>query len=226
MRTDDAGTPGNKNWEINISAQGALKHSQSSYALPDIDINYGVGETMQLKYEIPWIFQYNEDADDINGLGNSGVAFKWRFLEERDYGIGISIFPELEFNNPTSSADRGLVDKGTKLFLPVEIGNSFEDFSAAVQVGYIFQEYGDNKWSYGLVAGYPVSKSVELCGEIYGTTKSNLSENETFFNLGTRWNFYKFYSVLFSVGRSIAGNDPIHFQFYIGLRLGFKTIVH
>ena len=44
MRIDDTGTPGNKNGEINISFQGTQKNSQSSYALPDIDINYGLGE--------------------------------------------------------------------------------------------------------------------------------------------------------------------------------------
>ncbi len=51
MVTDDPGTPGSGNWEINIAALGAFSSSQQLIQTPYFDINYGLGERLQLKVE-------------------------------------------------------------------------------------------------------------------------------------------------------------------------------
>ena len=51
--TDDPGTPGNHHWEINFGWIANHNPGQSYYEIPDVDINYGWGDRIQLKYEIP-----------------------------------------------------------------------------------------------------------------------------------------------------------------------------
>ena len=86
-----------------------------------LDLNYGLGERIQLKYELPWIFSKEEGEETHNGIGNSVLGVKWRFLDEERQGISMSTYPQVEFNMARSSVDKGLVDKGTKWILPLEV---------------------------------------------------------------------------------------------------------
>ena len=52
--TDDPGTPGNRHWEINLGWIADHNPGLAYYQLPDIDMNYGWGDRIQLKYELPW----------------------------------------------------------------------------------------------------------------------------------------------------------------------------
>jgi len=51
FRTDDPETPGNKHWEINFGWIGDRNPGSGAYQVPDFDINYGLGDRIQLKYE-------------------------------------------------------------------------------------------------------------------------------------------------------------------------------
>jgi len=53
--TNDPGTPGNGNWEINLGAVPTLERGVSSYQLPQIDLNFGVGDRLQLTYEVLYL---------------------------------------------------------------------------------------------------------------------------------------------------------------------------
>ncbi len=53
--TDDPGTPGDGNWEINIAFTTKKRRTVRSYETPILDINYGLGDRIQLKYEVPWL---------------------------------------------------------------------------------------------------------------------------------------------------------------------------
>ena len=97
FRTDDPETPGNKHWEINYGFIGDRNPAAGAYQVPDFDINYGLGDRIQLKYEIPIAIeetratnQPSPSAQDlspsaqeqvIGGLGESLLGIKWRFYE-------------------------------------------------------------------------------------------------------------------------------------------------
>ena len=55
--TNDPGTPGNANWEINIASAQSIGRGSSAYQVPQIDLNYGLGDRVQLTYEIPYVVQ-------------------------------------------------------------------------------------------------------------------------------------------------------------------------
>src|SRR6202453_4999190 len=92
FRTDDPETPGNKHWEINFGWIGDRNPAAGAYQVPDFDINYGLGDRIQLKYEIPIAIEETQPqpatpgqsavpGQVIGGLGESLLGIKWRFYE-------------------------------------------------------------------------------------------------------------------------------------------------
>ena len=80
MRTDDPCTPGNGNWEINSGLTTDRRAKARSFEAPVMDINYGFGNRLESNFEIPWVVRGTDTEPTRKGLGNSGVAVKWRFL--------------------------------------------------------------------------------------------------------------------------------------------------
>ncbi len=74
--TDDPGTPGNRHWEINVGWLGSHNPAWGNYQLPDLDINYGWGDRVQLKYEIPLAVSEDANHTTIAGLGDSFPGVK------------------------------------------------------------------------------------------------------------------------------------------------------
>ncbi|MBB5331431.1 hypothetical protein [Tunturiibacter gelidoferens] len=91
FRTDDPETPGNRHWEINFGWIGDRNPGAGAYQVPDFDINYGLGDRIQLKYEIPIAIEETrplgvssgspQAGQVIGGLGESLLGIKWRFYE-------------------------------------------------------------------------------------------------------------------------------------------------
>src|SRR5678815_1751491 len=76
MVTDDPGTPGNGHWEINVAATLESRPEERLFQAPLIDANYGLGDRIQLKVEIPWLVE-NASASTVNGLGNALLGIKY-----------------------------------------------------------------------------------------------------------------------------------------------------
>jgi hypothetical protein len=92
FRTDDPETPGNRHWEINFGWIGDRNPAAGAYQVPDFDINYGLGDRIQLKYEIPIALEEIRPQPAtatapavpghvIGGIGESLLGVKWRFYE-------------------------------------------------------------------------------------------------------------------------------------------------
>jgi hypothetical protein len=92
FRTDDPDTPGNRHWELNVGFLGQRNPGAGAYQTPDFDLNYGLGDRLQLKYEIPVAIEETRPqpatagdlavpAQVIVGVGSSYPGIKWRFYE-------------------------------------------------------------------------------------------------------------------------------------------------
>ncbi len=221
LLTDDTGTPGDRNWEINIAYTLDKRHAETTHETPILDLNYGVGDNIQLKYEVPWLVLHENGVGTKSGLGNSVVGLKWRFLDEKRDGVAMSVYPQFEFNNPTTSADRGIVDEGTDLRLPVQATRKFGPVWVNGEVGYTFRQHSEDEWLYGLSSGYEVSDGLTLLGEIHGGATKEFKSHEVVFNLGTQWDFAKRYGLLASAGRSFksgTSGEP-NLLLYLGLQV-------
>lgn len=222
MITDDPGTPGNRNWEINVGFIEENRTGETNFQAPDFDFNYGAGDRVQLNFEIP-IAVRSADAVTESGLGNSKVGVKWRFLGETASGLAISTYPHLVFNNPTSAVDRGLADEGWQVFLPIEASQRVGKFQFNGEAGYNIQQKLSNEIWLGLVTGYDVSGRLELLAEIHTIEAHRFAENESVFDFGGRIKLTKLNTLLFTAGRAFPGSsdDQPKFFMYAGMQFTF-----
>jgi hypothetical protein len=112
--TNDPGTPGNRHWEINIASMQTLTRAQDSYQLPQIDINFGVGDRLQLSYEIPYVLQTSAGAGSASGWSNALTGAKWRFLDQGEDGWQASVFPQAQTGAPASAQRAGIAVSGPR----------------------------------------------------------------------------------------------------------------
>lgn len=221
LLTDDTGTPGDKNWEINLAFTVDKRHDETSFNAPLIDFNYGLGEHVQLKYELTWTVLQERGARIKSGLGNSLAGVKWRFLDEDKDGIDMSVYPQVEFANPTSSVRRGLATRGTDVILPVQAAIHVGPVEFVAESGYTVRQRDRDGWLYGVMLRGNALDNVKVMGEIHGESDETFSENDVVFHIGGQWDLSKRFGLLASAGRGFkrgASGSP-NLLVYLGLQL-------
>jgi len=225
MITDDPGTPGDGHWEINVAALSDHAAGATNFQLPLIDANYGLGDRLQLKYEMPFVVQdqaggvYHSDAGD----GLAGV--KWRFYDGGDDGWQISTYPQVEFEFPGSDASHSrLADHGTSYLLPFEFVHAFDDFDINFEIGRWFRpaQYSDT-WIAGFVLTHAVRKGFELMAELHDESVMHQSQDELILNFGARLDLSERYTLLLSAGRDLHNtlSQTDTFLSYVGLQMRY-----
>jgi hypothetical protein len=225
MTTDDPATPGAGMWEVNFLTTLSRSREGSIFETPLVDLNYGLGNHIQLKLEAPWLLMKEPGEKIKSGPGNSMIGVKWRFLDEERRGLAMSIYPQLEFNNPTNSVERGLVEKGAALFLPVEIAKDIGPVEVNSEVGYRISQHGQDEWEYGLLFARSVTRRIELMAELHGSALRTFRKDELFFNAGSRIQLAKNAVLLVSAGRTFrnAGGQGPQTIAAIGIQFNFRN---
>src|SRR5580700_9889907 len=118
--TNDPGTPGPFNWEINIGYMPFFYSNQSVSHVPDLDINFGIGDRIQLTYESAWLRVQNPGSATKFGLNQSNPGVKWRFYDAGESGLSVSVFPQLFLNNPNNAVRRDITNANDSFVLPFE----------------------------------------------------------------------------------------------------------
>jgi hypothetical protein len=181
--TDDPGTPGNHHWEINFGWTADHNPGQSYYEIPDVDMNYGWGDRIQLKYELPLAAGTNANDSTGVGLGESLLGIKWRYFEHHRAGeprtddnllFSLGTYPQVSINNPTGSAQRGIVEPGPQYYLPIEATAQIGWLALNGEVGrWIGNRNQASQWGRGLIAGHAFSDRLELYSELYDLQDAN-----------------------------------------------------
>jgi hypothetical protein len=116
--TNDPGTPGNANWEINLGSMQTISRGVSSYEVPQIDLNFGLGDRIQLTYEVPYVLQSSGGQPVQSGWSNGYPGLKWRFLDEGEDGWQMSTFPQVETGASMRARQKGIAAPGPRYLLP------------------------------------------------------------------------------------------------------------
>ena len=224
MRTDDPGTPGNRNWEINIACTQTFSPIEREIETPLIDVNYGVGDRVQMKFEIPYLFKNDGRGQYRKAFGDSLLGVKWRFYEQKNSkGWKISTYPQVEVLNPQQTEDGGRVGVSARFLLPIEITREIGPLSFNFEGGYWFAKHNPGERILGLVVGHEFSKKFEGLTEVYDDVVLGGRSRSTTFDLGGRYSFRKNLVLLFMAGRRITGSGPIDgepsFVGYFGLQI-------
>ena len=242
FRSDDPDTPGNRHWEINLGFIGERSPSGGSYSTPDIDINYGIGNRIQLTYETPLSLQEvrGDPGHLAAGPGNSLLGVKYRFFQhhsktrvsdgERVVKFSLSTYPQLVLNDPTRSVARDLAEPAPQLLLPLEANANYGWIRISGEVGYwLTGKNVSNSWIQGIVAGHEFRKDSEVYLELYdqhdvGVAAGSPKVRETTLALGGRIPIVKghWLRLIGMGGRGLVSATPANGQptwiAYVGLQ--------
>jgi hypothetical protein len=223
LRTDDPGTPGNRNWEISIACTQTFSPIEHELETPLLDINYGLGERIQLKFEIPYLYRNDGRGQYRRAFGDSLFGVKWRFYaESKNGGWKISTYPQVEVLNPQME-DGQRVGRSARFLLPIEITRELGPVEINFEAGYWFARHNPDERLLGLAVGHQFTKRFEGLLEIYDDVTLGGRSRSTTVDIGGRYEFRKNMLVLFMAGRSIIGSGPLNgqptFVGYAGLQI-------
>jgi hypothetical protein len=221
MITDDPGTPGNGKWENNLAIAFEHRPGETSYDVPAIDLNYGVGEQIQLTLQTAPVLLKRNGHGLIGGLGGTEAALKWRFVDEGKSGFDMSMFPRVIFNVAQASVRRGLAEDGTRFQIPFQAAKTFGRWHADAEFGPRSSTIGRSEWLYGVVAGYDVAKPTMLMAELHGTSRMNFDRDVLTLNFGIRQTLTERCIFIGSLGHEVhtPDGDPLAFIGYMGVQL-------
>jgi len=218
--TNDPGTPGNGNWEINVAAMQTTLPGISSWQLPQLDVNYGLGERIQLTGAIPYVVVNASGQPRASGWGNANPGVKWRFFDQGEDGWQISTFPMYQTGVSAEAQSKGIGVAGPRFFLPLQFAHRLGSLSVNFEAGTYIPVHGDHEQILGLVVGHQLTSRLELDGELYYDHVRGGTEVTTF-DVGGRYHLSRGFNLLFMAGRSLGGNSPgqVEFMGYLGIQI-------
>jgi len=219
--SNDPGTPGNGNWEINLASMQTITRGGSSYQTPQIDLNFGLGDRIQLTYEIPYVLQSSSGQPLQSGWGNAFPGIKWRFLDQGEQGWQLSTFPQVETGVSQLAQKKELGGPGPRYLVPLEATKEIGPLAFDFEAGYYIPGHGPKERILGMVVGRSVTRRLELDAEVYDDRTYRAVAHSTTLDLGGRYRLGRGFIALFMAGRSLNGfaNGQPEFVGYFGVQI-------
>ena len=219
MITDDPGTPGNRKWENNLAIAFEHRPNETLIEAPAIDLNYGLGDHVQLTLQTAPVLLKRSGQGLIGGLGGTETAVKWRFLDEATAGFDMSMFPRVIFNVAPSSVRRGLAEDGTRFQIPFQAAKAFGRLHVDAEFGPRASTVGRSEWLSGIVCGFDLAKPTMLMAELHDESRMNFSRDVLTLNFGLRHEFTENYILIVSMGHELRSPDqPTALIGYFGMQ--------
>ncbi|MEO8777576.1 MAG: hypothetical protein ABI389_02785 [Rhodanobacter sp.] len=197
---------------------GTLDHTGETGAIagPAIEYNRGIAPGTQFHIVVPVAWNVPAHGSAAAGFGDVELGIKYRFVDDAGGGPQVGIFPMVEI--ATGNARRGLGNGRTWYRLPLWVQQSAGAWTFDGGGGVVVNPAtGMNNATFGgLLAQYTFSPRWTLGAEVF--RQNALAADQpgyTLLNAGGYLNFSQNFSVLFSLGASVAGAR--HNVAYFGL---------
>jgi hypothetical protein len=219
--SNDPGTPGNANWEINVGSMQSSSRGGSLYQIPQIDLNFGLGDRIQLTYEIPYVLQSSNGQATQSGWGNAYPGVKWRFLDQGEDGWQMSTFPQMETAGSQAARQKGIAVAGPRILLPFEVTKQVGSVNVDFEAGYYLPGNSPKERILGLVVGRSVDDRFDLDAEMFDDRIYSASQHSTTLDIGGRYKLGVGVIALFMAGRSVTGfaNGRPELIGYLGVQI-------
>ncbi|CAM2740859.1 Uncharacterised protein [Legionella steigerwaltii] len=224
--TDDPVPLNHKQWEIFLFS--ILDKNNDLFLEPDLfapalEINYGPSNDLQLHAIVPYAWSLPNAAPPANGLGDLEVGIKYRLIHETAKMPQIGFAPLLEI--PTGNANQNLGNGSPWGKLPVWAQKSWRKWTTYGGAGYAINSAPGmlNYFYTGWLLQRKIKEQLTLGGEIFyqGAITADGSAS-VIFNAGGFYNFNKNFSLLFTAGHSVAGQNQL--VGYLGLYWTFGNV--
>lgn len=220
LQSDDTETPGARNLEVNLGLHGEFAGGDHRVEAPSVELNYGIGDALQVSYELPYVFDRQAadasggDAVSAHGIGDSTIGLKYRFYDNSDTGVSFAIAPELAFRTPGASHK---VSEGTTFtVLPFIMTREFEHASFTANGGVEFSS-GEHRYFGSFGVGRRVSDRLVLLGEVAGNDLNATDEKRVLLDVGLRRKISGSQSVSAALGRDVYAGGEQRRQNYLTL---------
>ncbi len=217
MIANDPGTPGNNNWEINVAALGALGGGEPELDAPYFDVNYGLGDRVQLSIESPWA--------QLNGAGegwSSGIAeveygLRWRFIDQEADHAPVSVAIQA-FSTEVYARRKELAAQEDEFDLPLQVAHEGEGVSFGGEVvRHLVHVDGGDYWQAGVYAKTGCAQGWECLGELNDSWDGG---SAPIVNFGARHPIAPHWILLASFGKQLAApqGEAKPWIFYLGVQ--------
>lgn len=210
--------PGHGKWENNFAIAFAHRSGETAYEVPVIDLNYGVGDHIQLTIQTAPVISKRSQHGVIAGIGEIEAAIKWRFIDQATSGFDMSIFPRVIFNITHSSVRRGLAEDGTRFQIPFQAAISFGQLHLDAEVGPKASSVGPSEWLSGIVIGADLTHQTMLMAELHDESRMDFSRDVLTINVGLRHEFTEHYILIVSMGDELRSPDQTALISYFGMQ--------
>ncbi len=231
LNVDDPATPGCNRWEINVVADGDLTNAEKDFEIPLLDINYGIGDNLQLKYEVPYT-RNDGQAASTSKVGESKVGIKYSFFNDEAAELEIAFYPQVALINPPDD-EEGAHKLQTETTLPFlmtkkvgQIKNG--DVVMTANLAYTYSKVPDTQdfLAAGVGLGMPLSNRIGAMAEV--TTEQAVASDaegnrEAILkaNLGLVTTISKQFLLFGSVGHSLYSSDSVGHEYAL---VGFRWL--
>ncbi len=217
---EDTDTPGAGRWEINVGLSATKVGRNWEYGLPEMELNYGVGERMQLQLAGSRVSQHEADMPVRAGTGSATVGLKWRLLDQEQAGLAVAVFPQYTWNPSSSAERRGIVEPGSELLVPLLLGLRQGDTGYYAEFGRTIANGGSKEWARGVKILHQCRANVECRLELQHELASPTG-HQTIISTGVKWALNDTFVVVAGIGRDVGRNreDARGVIFNLGLQI-------
>ena len=214
--TDDPVPVDLHHWEFYVFSTFDRAPDGTDGVGPALELNLGAAPQLQLHLVVPWAWSRPQGAAHSSGLGDIEAGVKLRLLDESATRPQIGIFPMVEL--PTGDGSRGLGNGHVWFRVPLWIQKSWGPWTTYGGGGLVINPDADER-THGF-AGWLLQRDLSprlmLGGELFWEGASTRDgRDSTIADLGGSLNFTPGFSLLFSAGRTVAGER--HTVAYLGL---------
>ncbi len=215
MITNDPDTPGPGVWEINLAMAGGRAHRSLDLSAPDVDINRGVGERVQLSVHGSWAHA-RDHGNWASGFGDVELGLRYRFLDAEAGGVSLAVQPLWVRGWSSAARRRGLASAQPEWVLPIQVARGFGRYSAGLEVARHWVRQEVDAWQGGVFIAHDCF--VGTCLAEINSTRDDGSRTRTALNFGMRHPLREGLLLIGSLGSEISGEDRQPLIFYWGLQ--------
>ena len=210
MILDDPGTPGSNKWEVNVASSTEANSVGRASEFPLLDVNYGLGERVELMIEAPYSqTQHFDDGTTHSGFDRFTPGVKCRFLDQETAGVSMSVFPQVVSIGPDAKKP-GAPAVQQEVFLPINMEEEHGRFAFDQELGYEAEglKLAERNYVLGAATSYHVVEEVlTVIGELHETLPAlKPRDQELLANLGAVYVLNKRNSLLVSGGRTLVAH--------------------
>ena len=216
--TDDPEPTDYQHWETYLFAMGDHKGG-GGYNIygPAVELNFGALPDTQLSLTVP-MTSVGGNTPDSSGFGDVLLGVKYRFVHETNGWPQMAFYPQVTL--PTGNASLGLGNGRAWFLLPLWLQKSWGQWTTYGGGGAALNSApGERNYPFaGWLLQRDIGEHLSLGGELFAQGR-DMDDDHAFIalNFGGSYKFNEHFSVLGSVGHSVAGQANLLWYFGLGL---------